>query len=138
MSPYAVHHDQLLAACVAQSQALLQGKTIAKASEELRRQGYKEEDIALLAPHKVVLGNKPSNTILIERLTPKNLGALIAFYEHKVYTLSLLFNVNAFDQWGVELGKELGEPIFEALQTGELNTQWDASTQQLINYLLSK
>ncbi len=138
MSPYHHQHQQLLASCIAQSQALLQGKSLTQATEELRQQGLDEREVAFLAPHKEIIGNKPSNSILLQRLTPENLGALIAFYEHKVYTLSVLLDINAFDQWGVELGKQLGKPVLDALSTGQIDDQWDVSTQQLLKVLLTE
>jgi glucose-6-phosphate isomerase len=135
MSGLEQQHAYLQACCISQSQALLKGKTLADAEKELRDQGLNEEKINLLAPHKVINGNKPSNTIIVDELNPKNLGALIAFYEHKVYTLSVLLNINAFDQWGVELGKQLGEPILHALSGNPADKQWDDSTKALIQKL---
>ncbi len=137
MSNYKDQHQHLLACCISQSQALLQGKTLGQAEEELRVQGLSDDDIQQLAPHKVIPGNKPSNTILLDELTPKNLGALIAFYEHKVYATSVLLGINAFDQWGVELGKQLGKPLYHALTTEECNTEWDSSTIEIIKQLHS-
>ncbi|MGS2717996.1 glucose-6-phosphate isomerase [Eionea flava] len=135
MSPHDKQHQQLLACGISQSQALLQGKTLTDAKRELRQQGLEEEGINRLAPHKVVAGNKPSNTLILEALTPYNLGSLLAFYEHKVHAQSILLNINAFDQWGVELGKQLAKPIAHALETGLSDETWDSSTQQLINKL---
>ncbi len=135
MSPLHKQHQYLQACCISQSQALLKGKTLADAENELRKQGMNEEAIKALAPHKVIKGNKPSNTIVLEELNPKNLGSLIAFYEHKVYTLGVLLNINPFDQWGVELGKQLGKPVFEALAEGTINENWDGSTKALIEKL---
>ncbi|MFT5116984.1 MAG: glucose-6-phosphate isomerase [Kiritimatiellia bacterium] len=135
MSGLEQQHAYLQACCISQSQALLKGKTLADAKQELRDQGVEEEEINLLAPHKVISGNKPSNTIIVDELNPKNLGALIAFYEHKVYTLSVLLDINAFDQWGVELGKQLGEPILLALSGKPADHQWDDSTKALIQKL---
>lgn len=135
MSIHDKQHQQLLACGISQAQALLQGKTLTDARRELRQQGLEEDSIDDLAPHKVVPGNKPSNTIILEALTPYNLGTLLAFYEHKVHAQSILLNVNAFDQWGVELGKQLAKPIAQALDTGIANEKWDSSTRQLINRL---
>lgn len=125
-------HRQLFACCISQSQALMQGKSLQQARDELLAQGVTEAEADRLAPHKVIPGNRPSNTLVIDRLTPQALGALIALYEHKVYCLSVLMRINAFDQWGVELGKELGTQIDEALLSGELNPNWDSSTQELL------
>ena len=132
MSEFKEQHQQLQACCISQSQALLQGKTLTDAKKELQELGLKETEVNRLAPHKVVPGNKPSNTIVIESLNPFNLGTLLAFYEHKVHTKSVLLDVNAFDQWGVELGKQLATPIKQALKTGNSHHLWDGSTQQLI------
>ncbi len=135
MSTLEQQHKHLLACCISQSQALLKGKTLADAQQELQQQGLSEEAVNTLAPHKVIKGNKPSTTIIMENLSPRNLGALIAFYEHKVHTLGVLFDINAYDQWGVELGKQLGTPIYKALCGDTPNPQWDASTKALIEKL---
>ena len=135
MSRHKEQHRQLLACCISQSQALLQGKTLAQAEAELRQQGLSEAEIRFLAPHKVVPGNKPSTIIVMDKLTPSNLGSLLAFYEHKVYASSVLLDINAFDQWGVELGKQLGKPVYTALQTGQCNREWDSATIRLIKQL---
>lgn len=119
-------HRHLLANGLAQSQALMCGKTRETVESELRTQGMSDADIAFLAPHKVIPGNRPSNLITIDQLTPATLGALIALYEHKVYVQSVLWDINPFDQWGVELGKQLSGPIFSALSGG--NSMLDAST----------
>jgi glucose-6-phosphate isomerase len=125
-------HTKLLSACLSQSQALLNGKSLQQATQELLDGGFDITTAAEIAPHKVITGNNPSNTLLIDQLNPHNLGALIALYEHKVYTLSVLMNINAFDQWGVELGKQLGKFTYEALKTGETPETWDSSTIELV------
>lgn len=125
-------HRLLFANCVAQSQALLTGRNLETAKTELKAQGYNEEKIAFLAPHKVHPGNRPSNTLIMEQLTPETLGALVAAYEHKVYTLGVLFDINSFDQWGVELGKLLGTHVNIAIETTDIPGDWDSSTQTLI------
>lgn len=135
MSAYDEQHQHLLACCISQSQALLQGKSLSQAEDELKQQGLDQDAIRKLAPHKVIPGNRPSNLIIMDKLSPGQLGALIAFYEHKVYVSSILLGINAFDQWGVELGKQLGKPLYEALISGEVDTQWDSSTVAAINYL---
>ncbi len=127
-------HRHLLANGLAQSQALMCGKTRITVENELRAQGMSEADIAFLAPHKVVPGNRPSNLIAMHALTPATLGALIALYEHKVYVQSVLWDINPFDQWGVELGKQLSGPIFNALSG--IDSPLDASTQDTINRYL--
>lgn len=140
MSELDQQHTYLQACCISQSQALLKGKTLADAESELRSEGFTEDAIKSLAPHKVVKGNKPSNTILLAKLNPKNLGMLIAFYEHKVHALGALLDINPFDQWGVELGKQLERPIHQALcgEGIDNNWNWDASTTSLIKKLSTK
>jgi glucose-6-phosphate isomerase len=125
-------HSHLLANCLSQSRALMAGKSLEQAEQELAAAGMSREQIQALAPHKVQPGNRPSNTIVLDSLTPARLGALIALYEHKVFTQSVLWNINAFDQWGVELGKQSAVTIFAALD-GDNSTRFDASTQQLID-----
>ena len=125
-------HKFLFANCVAQSQALLTGRDLETTKAELRAQGMSDEEIETLAAHKVHPGNRPSNTILMERLTPETLGALIAAYEHKVYTLGVLWDINSYDQWGVELGKLLGTHVVTAIDTTDIPGDWDSSTQMLI------
>jgi len=135
--PHDQQHQQLLASCLSQSQALLEGKSLNTARQELLNEGKSAADIERLAPHKVISGDRPSNTLLLDQLTPYALGNLIALYEHKVYVLSVLLNINAFDQWGVELGKQLGASIFEALDSGQVPEQWDNSTIQLAQRILA-
>lgn len=125
-------HKYLFANCVAQSQALLTGRDLATAEAELRSQGTSEDEITRLAPHKVHPGNRPSSTILMDKLTPETLGALISAYEHKVYTLGVLWNINSYDQWGVELGKLLGTHVATAIDTTDVPNDWDSSTQTLV------
>ena len=127
-------HQHLLANCFAQSQALMQGKSLEEAKAELSAQGHHKDEVEALAPHKVIAGNKPSSTVMMQALTPSALGALIAAYEHKVYTQSVILGVNAFDQWGVELGKQLGSELFQAICSDENCSSFDASTNGLINY----
>lgn len=125
------HHHRLAAHCFAQSQALMQGKTIAEAKAEVLAQGGSEALADFLAPHKASPGNKPSNTLLLPELSPYYLGALIALYEHKVFVQGVLWNINSFDQWGVELGKQLSTPIYQVL-SGAASHAFDSSTEQLI------
>lgn len=127
----AEQHRHLLANGLAQSQALMCGKQRETVEQELRDQGMDDSGIALLAPHKVIPGNRPSQLIYMDQLTPNSLGALIALYEHKVYVQSVLWNINPFDQWGVELGKQLSGPIFKAL-SGE-KSPLDPSTAAVIS-----
>lgn len=126
------HHHRLAAHCFAQTQALMQGKTLKEAKAEVLQAGGSETSADLLAPHKVSPGNKPSTTILMEELSPYGLGALLALYEHKVFCQGALWNLNSFDQWGVELGKQLSSPIYNAL-SGKKSGFFDTSTQALID-----
>jgi glucose-6-phosphate isomerase len=105
------HHQLLLANCLAQSQALMKGRSIAEAREGLAAQNVSPRDIEALAPHKVFEGNRPSSTFLYRRMSPRVLGQLIALYEHKVFVQGVVWNINSFDQWGVELGKELANNL---------------------------
>ncbi len=126
------HHASLLANCFAQSEAFMKGKTIDEVRKDLEQQGLPAPEIERLAPHKTFPGNRPSNTILMEYLTPYRLGALIALYEHKTFVQGVIWDVNSFDQWGVELGKVLAKTI-EAELTGEPSPQLhDSSTNGLI------
>jgi len=129
-----VEHQQkyLIANCIAQSQALMTGRDLDASKSELRAQGVDESEIDFLAEHKVHPGNNPSNTIVMDQLSPETLGALIASYEHKVFTLGVLWNINSFDQWGVELGKLLGTHVATAMDTTDVPNDWDSSTQALI------
>jgi glucose-6-phosphate isomerase len=133
-NPLGEHHQWLYANCLSQSQALMLGKTRAEAEGELRAQGLDEAEVQRLAPHKMVPGNRPSNTLVLERVTPRRLGALIALYEHKVFVQSVIWGTNAFDQWGVELGKHLGNEVFQSLTHWQGPPAADASTQGLIDY----
>ncbi|AMN77191.1 MULTISPECIES: glucose-6-phosphate isomerase [Pseudomonas] len=133
-NPVSDHHQWLYANCLSQSQALMLGKTRAEAETELRDKGIPEDEVQKLAPHKVIPGNRPSNTIVVERISPRRLGALVAMYEHKVFVQSVIWGINAFDQWGVELGKELGKGVYNRLTGAEETLADDASTQGLINY----
>ena len=126
-------HHHLLANCFSQSQALMDGKSLEQSLDELTRGGMAAEEARRLAPHKVIPGNRPSNTLLLDQLDPFNLGYLTALYEHSVYVQSLLLHINAFDQWGVELGKQLSGPLFTAIDSNAAESQFDASTNQLLH-----
>lgn len=132
-NPVATHHAILFANCLSQTQALMQGKTEQEAKQELLDKGLSSDEADKLAPHKVISGNKPSNTLLFDKATPRTVGALIALYEHKVYVQGAIWNINSFDQWGVELGKQLGNEILNKLLETPSNTQLDASTEGLID-----
>ncbi|WP_242207063.1 MULTISPECIES: glucose-6-phosphate isomerase [unclassified Pseudomonas] len=133
-NPVSDHHQWLYANCLSQSQALMLGKTLPEAEQELRDKGMSEEQVHKLAPHKVIPGNRPSNTLVVERISPRRLGALVAMYEHKVFVQSVVWGINAFDQWGVELGKELGKGVYNRLVGSDETNADDPSTQGLINY----
>jgi glucose-6-phosphate isomerase len=125
LNPLGNHHDLLLANVFAQSEALAFGKT----PEEVKAEGTPD----WLVPHRVFEGNRPSNTILAERLTPGILGGLVALYEHSVFTQGAIWNINSFDQWGVELGKALAQRIIPELESSaEPKLNHDSSTNQLI------
>ncbi|MGI4718506.1 MAG: glucose-6-phosphate isomerase [Janthinobacterium lividum] len=126
------HHSALLANCFAQSEAFMKGKTIVEVRADLQAQGLAPEEVERLAPHKTFPGNRPSNTILMERLTPSTLGALIALYEHKTFVQGVIWNVNSFDQWGVELGKVLAKKIEAELLGEPQPANHDSSTNGLI------
>lgn len=131
-NPVANFHAMLVANCLSQSQALLQGKSLAQATQELIDIGMDKAQAQQLARHKQISGNRPSSTLYFEQLTPSTLGALIALYEHKVAVQGMLWGINSFDQWGVELGKELGNTILPLLETKQASSAQDLSTQGLI------
>ena len=127
------HHAMLASNCLAQSQALMQGKTEQDALAELANSPLSESEKAALAKHKTMPGNKPSNTLIFDQLDPQTLGSLVALYEHKVFVQGVIWGVNSFDQWGVELGKVLGNQILATLNDSSAELKFDASTNQLIN-----
>jgi glucose-6-phosphate isomerase len=126
------HHAVLLANCFAQSEAFMRGKTADEVRADMRMQGLADADIEALVPHRTFPGNRPSNTILMDKLTPATLGALIALYEHKVFVQGVLWGINSFDQWGVELGKILARNIHTELTGSAHPEQHDSSTNALI------
>jgi glucose-6-phosphate isomerase len=128
-------HELLLANCLAQSQALMKGRKLAEATEQMLAKGMAPAEVERIAPHRVFPGNRPSVTILHRRLDPFALGRLIALYEHRVFVEAQLFGINAFDQWGVELGKELATALLPVVQGKADAAGSDASTAGLVNYL---
>jgi glucose-6-phosphate isomerase len=132
-NPLGKHHDQLASNCFGQTQALMQGRTYDEALAELSNSPLDDAQIALIAKHKVMSGNKPSNTLLMNKLTPTTLGALIALYEHKTFVQGAIWQINSFDQWGVELGKQLGNDVLDRIGAKEGATQLDSSSNALIN-----
>jgi glucose-6-phosphate isomerase len=133
-NPIGDHHPILLSNFFAQTEALMKGKTALEAKNELEASGLNKADIDALLPHKVFTGNRPTNSIMVKQLTPRVLGSLTAMYEHKIYVQSLIWNVNAFDQWGVELGKQLAKAILPELKNDNEVTEHDGSTNGLINF----
>ena len=127
-------HEVLLANFFAQTRALMKGKTRDEALAELQASGMDEEKIREVLPHKIFEGNKPTNSIIFETLDPRTIGALIAMYEHKVFVQGVIWNINSFDQWGVEYGKQLASDIQTVLATEDVTQRYDDSTNHLINY----
>jgi glucose-6-phosphate isomerase len=132
-----LHHEILLANYLAQTEALMKGKTRDEAKAELAGQGVSGDTLELILPHKVFEGNKPTNSILFQKLTPYTLGFLIAMYEMKIFTQGVIWDINSFDQWGVELGKQLAKIIQPELKGPETVASHDASTNGLINFIKS-
>ena len=132
-NPLGEHHDQLASNCFGQTQALMQGRTFEEALAELSNSKLDEQQKALIAKHKVMSGNKPSNTLLMDKLTPTTLGALIALYEHRTFVQGAIWQINSFDQWGVELGKQLGNDVLERIGADQDATELDSSSNALIN-----
>lgn len=133
-NPLSDHHEKLLSNFFAQTEALMNGKTLEEVRAELGKAGMREEEIEFHAPFRVFDGNKPSNSILFKKLTPRVLGTLIAMYEHKIFVQGIIWNIFSFDQWGVELGKVLAKKILPELSSAEEITTHDSSTNGLINY----
>ncbi|SES95539.1 glucose-6-phosphate isomerase [Thorsellia anophelis] len=132
-NPIADHHPKLLSNFFAQTQALAFGKTKEQVLAEFLKAGKSEQSVADIVPFKVFTGNRPTNSILIKSITPKTLGSLIALYEHKIFTQGVILNIFSFDQWGVELGKQLANNILPELSNNETITSHDSSTNGLIN-----
>jgi len=132
-NPIGDHHIKLLSNFFAQTEALMNGKTEKEVKEELVKGGKSEEEIKRLTPFKVFEGNKPTNSILVKEITPFTLGALIAFYEHKIFVQGIIWNIFSFDQWGVELGKQLANKILPELESTASVNSHDVSTNGLIN-----
>lgn len=132
-NPIGEHHPILLSNFFAQTEALMKGKTEDEVIDELRAAGKMEEEIQALLPFKIFSGNRPTNSILVKKITPRALGSLIAMYEHKIFVQGIIWNIFSFDQWGVELGKQLAKKILPELsENNEVNTH-DVSTNGLIN-----
>ncbi len=131
------HHDKLMSNFFAQTEALLNGKTSAQVQAEFDKQGLSAADAEFLLPFKVFGGNKPTNTLLIKKLTPETLGSLIALYEHKIFVQGVIWNIFSYDQWGVELGKQLANSILDEIKTNSVKNH-DSSTTFLLQHFLAK
>ena len=129
------HHNKLMSNFFAQTEALLNGKTTSQVKAEFEKQGISGEAVDALLPFKVFEGNKPTNTILIDKLTPESLGSLIAMYEHKIFVQGVIWNIFSYDQWGVELGKQLANSILDEIENRNVNAH-DNSTELLLKYFL--
>jgi glucose-6-phosphate isomerase len=132
-NPIGEHHQMLMSNFFAQTEALMKGKSEAEVAEELRKAGKSDEEIKRLTPFRVFTGNRPTNSILVRKITPRVLGSLIALYEHKIFVQGIIWNIYSFDQWGVELGKQLANKILPELKGDEKVTSHDSSTNGLIN-----
>ncbi|MEO6521842.1 MAG: glucose-6-phosphate isomerase [Mucilaginibacter sp.] len=132
-NPIGEHHTLLLSNFFAQTEALMNGKALDVVTAELKTSGKTEAEISEIAPFKVFEGNRPTNSILVKKITPRSLGSLIAMYEHKIFVQGILWNIYSFDQWGVELGKQLAGKILPELRNDDEVTSHDASTNGLIN-----
>jgi glucose-6-phosphate isomerase len=134
-NPIGQHHPILLSNFLAQTEALMKGKTADEVRAELEKDGVKGRKLDALVPHKVFEGNRPTNSIVVDEITPRTLGRLIAMYEHKIFVQGIIWDINSFDQWGVELGKQLAKKILpELLEPGRVKTH-DSSTNGLINHV---
>ncbi len=131
------HHDKLMSNFFAQTEALLNGKTAEQVQAEFDKQGVTADKADYLRPFKVFNGNKPTNTLLINKLTPETLGSLVALYEHKIFVQGVIWNIFSYDQWGVELGKQLANSILDEINTGTIKTH-DSSTTFLLEKFLGK
>lgn len=127
------HHDLLASNCFGQTQALMEGQSIETIKANLASKGLSDDEIAEIAIHKVMKGNKPSNTLIFDELSPKTLGSLIALYEHKVFVQGVIWEINSFDQWGVELGKALGNQVLDKISNKDAELTMDSSTNALVS-----
>ncbi|PMG71527.1 glucose-6-phosphate isomerase [Shewanella sp. 10N.286.51.B7] len=132
-NPLGEHHNQLASNCFGQTQALMQGRTFDEALAELSGKHLPDNEKALISKHKVMTGNKPSNTLLMDKLTPTTLGSLIALYEHRTFVQGAIWQINSFDQWGVELGKLLGNDVLDRIGAENDASELDSSSNALIN-----
>ncbi len=133
-NPIGEHHKILLSNFFAQTEALMQGKTADEARSELKKSGISEDEVEALVPHKVFTGNRPTNSIFAKKITPRVLGTLIAMYEQKIFVQGMIWDINPYDQWGVELGKQLAKIILPELENASAVSGHDSSTNSLINF----
>ncbi|MEW6441207.1 MAG: glucose-6-phosphate isomerase [bacterium] len=131
--PVGRHHEILLSNFFAQTEALMRGRGADEVARELRQSGMSEEEIRRIVPFRIFKGNRPSNSILVKKITPRTLGSLIAMYEHKIFAQGVIWNIFSFDQWGVELGKQLANKVLRELEDDKEVTSHDSSTNGLIN-----
>jgi len=131
------HHDKLVANVLAQAEALMLGKSETEVVAELKAQGLDKAQIKALTPHKVFPGNRPSNILFYPKLSPEMLGSLVALYEHKVFVQGVIWNINSYDQWGVELGKQLAKALLPKVRGETDGEGHDSSTKGLLGYYLS-
>ena len=132
------HHAKLMANFFAQTEALMRGRTAEEARAEMEAAGMAPDRVEELVPHRTFPGNRPTNTLLVDKLTPKALGALVALYEHRIFTQGVIWGVNSYDQWGVELGKQLAGVILDEIAAGQVTADHDSSTRSLLEYYLSR
>jgi len=137
-NPIGEHHPILLSNFFAQTEALMKGKSADEVEAELRKGGLEGDELQALLPHKVFPGNKPTNSIMFDKLTPSTLGALVAMYEHKIFVQGVVWGINSYDQWGVELGKQLAKAILPELKSADPVTAHDSSTNGLIAHYKSR
>ncbi|VAW76916.1 Glucose-6-phosphate isomerase [hydrothermal vent metagenome] len=133
-----MQQDILFSNFIAQTEALMRGRTEEEARTELEEQGLSEDEVASLLPHKIFPGNEPTNSIIYPKLTPKVLGMLVAMYEHKVYVQGVVWQINSYDQWGVELGKQLAQVVQKELNDGKVADHHDSSTRGLLDFYLKR
>ena len=138
VNPLGEHHELLIANCLAQTEALMTGKSEGQVRREMADAGAAEADIDAVAPHRTFEGNRPTSTLLVGRLDPFALGALVALYEHKVFVEACVWDIDPFDQWGVELGKQLAKSIRAELDAGRTVDSHDASTNALANRIMKR
>jgi len=133
-----LHHKLLLCNFLAQTEALMKGKTSQEVEEELRKAGKTEAEIGRIGPHKAFRGNRPTNSIMVDTVNPFTLGAIIAMYEHKIFVQGVIWDINSYDQWGVELGKQLAKAIEPEMSGPEAVSSHDSSTNALINFIKTR